>query len=164
MQTFKLKIQNVRILHNALSHLKGFTKIDFKWCKIMQRNVNSLQQAIDEHENYVKLWQERYEAEIIKDEEGKVVNTELQKSLIKELNDLNINSLYEVNLQVLKASIFPQDTKDFGTKEVTLNNGSTVSISYLECMLDLLDVLVVEDEDYDDYIAQLKTQELIGQA
>src|SRR5437879_2021919 len=155
METIKLTNQRIQKIASACDVLRSFNKIPFDACLNLQRIFNQCDKIAKDYQADVKLYNARRE-ELVGD--SKEVSISIQKALREDLVKLNEKE-YSVNVHVMKLSVFPKEMDSYGNKEVTLQDGTKMQLPYIDAFLDLLDVVIIDDSKYDDYLLVLCMKE-----
>lgn len=151
METLRLTPDEIAQLQNDLTIIRTLPAISLATAINVQRSIKSLDKVIEDIKDDATVLGEKYAALKEKDTEG------LKK--LQEEEKVLKNTKVEVKLHILKDTDFPKETDKFGVKEVPTPSGNIRKIHYIEAYLQLLDVVIIQANEYEDYIKSLREEQ-----
>lgn len=156
MEVLQLKPNDLYKVLNNLTIIRTFDGISFTTARNIQRSISCIEKLTKQYEEDTKLWAEKYDA-LEGGADGKKTDNIKEKELKHDLKLLN-ESLIEVKIHILKDSDFPKERKEFGNKEIPMQDGTVRKVSYFEAYLELLDLVIIEEAKFENYILSLRTK------
>ncbi len=154
---FNFDIEEINKALSPSTNLRSFNKIPFNITKLFQRNVLELEKIAKKFKEVVEVLQKRIDEEIVFI--NNVPSDRKKFAEFKTEMDAMNKEKHVIELYVFSSKDFPTESTDFGEKEVTLSNGNTMKISYLDEYLKLLDFLIIEKDDYENFVVRQRQLE-----
>jgi len=145
-------IADINKVISPLTSLRSFSKLSFSVTKFIQRNILTLEEVRKTIMEEAEVLEKKLNEEVVF-VQGVPSDRTKFKEYQEEIDKIN-KEKHSLELYVFSSKDFPSETSDFGEREVILNNGTTTKILYLDEYLKLLDVLIIEQDDFENFVVK----------